>query len=241
MSYGDMVRKLYPKEPIDKPSALDAVHALKPITMIGSSYFPWLDSTEAETQNTVNGEYRHTILHAARPVPKELVPEWIRIKGYRRPRKWPDGLAQAMPDFFSLTQYCYCVSHEARELLDQLAPNTIEYIEVLVETPPEMQCSSAYYFINVLPQARQLDWGMADVWKWKPNQVLQMLSENSRNVVFKPMAAGDPAIWHELSLDNDRHQSDQRMVLLRGTVWNELIERFPFQLTQQCLTDPRVS
>jgi len=143
-----------------------------------------------------------------------------------------------MPDFFALSESCFCVSHDARAILDSLAPDAVEYIEVPVETPPRMQRTSAYYYINVLPQAQLLDWDKADLWNWNKSTTWQMLSRHSRNVVFKPMTAADPLIWHEMSLDNDRQQSDQSIILLRGVVWNELIKHFPFQLTDQCLTDP---
>lgn len=237
MQFGEMMHRLYPKIPIDQPSAPDSVHAFMPTAIASGDYYPWLATADrAETPARVNGEACLTVMQSARPVPKEFVPEWIRIGGYTKPRKWPEGLPQVMPDFYAVGSGCI-VSSEVRAVLEALAPGIIEYIEITVETPRGMQRATAYYYINVLPKAQMLDWSKADSWKWYEGQVAQTLSENSRRVVFKPMTVADPLMWHEMSLDENR-QSRQEMVLVRGKVWNELIKHFPMQLKQQCLTDP---
>lgn len=238
MRYGDMILKLYPKEPTDKPSAPDAVHVLMPSAIGSKNLFPWLGIVaQAKTPDHHNGENSYVIECDARPVPKELVPEWIRV-GYQRPKKWPDGLPQVMPDFFGGVTMGSVVSSDARAVLETLAPGLIEYIELVIETPPGMVRAQTYYLINVLPQARLLDWDEAKSWNWTGTPGLQILGENSRNVVFKPMKSTDPLMWHEMSLD-DLRRSAQWLVLMRGVIWNELIKHFPMQLQHQCLTDPR--
>ena len=174
MRYGDMLKRLSPKVPIDKKSAPDAVHAFEP-SVNGFLSWPKIIG-EAPTPDTVNGEYCHSILQAARPVPREFVPASIKVGKYKLSRKWPEGLPQVMPDFYGYRFGQYFVSIDARRVLEELVPGAIEYIEVSFETPPEMKRAAAYYYINVLPQARLLDWDKAESWKWNKSIALQMLT-----------------------------------------------------------------
>jgi hypothetical protein len=131
-----------------------------------------------------------------------------------------------MPDFYLLRNNEFIISSTAREVLDATAPGAIEYIEVKIDTP--LIRAPAYYFINVLPQAQLIDWARV-----KPSQMTgymnRQLSRNSPNVPFKPRRPTDPLIWHEMDADPE-HQFDQASILVRGSLWNTLIEHFPLQL-----------
>jgi hypothetical protein len=157
-----------------------------------------------------------------------MVPASFSIRGYKYKKKWPADLPQVMPDFYLLRHCEYIISSEAREVLDATVPEAIEYIEVKIDTPPNLIRAPSYYFINVLPHAQLTDWTRV-----KPSQMAgyknRQLSRNSPNVPFKPRRPNDPPIWHEMSADPE-HQFDQAEVLIRGSLWNTLIQRFPLQL-----------
>jgi hypothetical protein len=112
---------------------------------------------------------------------------------------------------------------------------------------PSMKPADAYYFINVLPTARRIDWNatkipmtkrfhyltpegqldhsgpreMRDVYRANPGQL---------GVVFRRREKADPVIWHELNVD-DFYTTDQGYVLIEADLWKELDRRFPDQLT----------
>jgi hypothetical protein len=187
-----------------------------------------LYSNLAKTPDYIDGVYELDFLQAARPLPKEFVPASFSIRGYKYKKKWPTDLPQMMPDFYLLRSRQYIVSSAAREVLDATAQGAIEYIEVKIDTPPNMIRAPTYYYINVLPHAQFIDWTRV-----KPSQMTgymnRQLSRNSPNVPFKLHRPNDALIWHEMDADPE-HQFAQAEILMRGSLWNTLIQHFPLQL-----------
>jgi hypothetical protein len=236
MRYADMVSKLkhdWPTE--DQPAKPDAVLVFEPQVNGCESWLKYINV--AKTPDHIDGVYELDFLEAARPLPREFVPASFSIRGYKYRKKWPTDLPQVMPDFYLLRDCEYIISSEARVVLDATVPRAIEYIEVKIDTPPNLIRAAAYYFINVLPNAQLIDWTRV-----KPSQMAgymnRQLSRNTRNVPFKPHRPDDPLIWHEMDADPE-HQFAQAEVLMRGSLWNTLIQRFPLQLrgSMQISTD----
>ena len=235
MRYADMLSKLdhdWPEK--DIPSGPDAVHVLEPMV---DGCEGWLKhSNVAPTLDHINGVYGLDFLQEARPLPKEFVPASLTIQGYnpkyiedQKPlREWPAGLPQVMPDFYLFRNNEYIVSSLARDVFEAASPGAIEYIEIQIKTPPHLIRSPSYYHINVLPQAQQIDWSKAGKTP-KPGSRSPLLSGRSKEVPFKPLSANDPIIWHEMDLD-EQYRFSQSCVLIRGSLWNTLIQNFPLQL-----------
>jgi hypothetical protein len=227
MRYADMLSQLkhdWPSE--NQPAKPDAVLVFEPQV---DGCENWLKHINiAKTADRIDGVSALRFLQAARPLPKEMVPASFSILGYKYKKKWPADLPQVMPDFYLLRNDEFIVSSAAREVLDATVPGVIEYIEVKIDTPPNLIRARAYYFINVLPHAQLIDWTRV-----KPSQMTgylnRQLSRNSPDVPFKPRRPDDPLIWHEMDADPE-HQFDQACVLMRGSLWNTLIEHFPLQL-----------
>jgi hypothetical protein len=237
MRYGDMMNLL--KQDIawsDETASPDAVLVLEPKVYDGPG---WLDtSNRAETPIEIDGKYVLDFLREAQPLPKEFIPKSISIAGYNykyareipRKRKWPENVPQIMPDFYALSSHKFMVSSLLREVFDVQSPGSVEYIEIDVKTPPDMIRASAYYFINVLPQARMIDWRRVNrsALGGGPGDPITLSDRRYKAVPFKPFVPGDPLIWHEMSLD-DEHCSVEMDILVRGKLWNILIENFPQQ------------
>jgi hypothetical protein len=68
-----------------------------------------------------------------------------------------------MPDFFYLRHCEIVVSNRAKAVLDELVPGAIEYIEMKMHIAPSMKPAEAYYYINVSPTARRIDWNATEI------------------------------------------------------------------------------
>jgi len=84
----------------------------------------------------------------AKPVPKECVAATFDVAVVNR----------RMPDFLYYRDSEIIISSRAREALDELAPDTIEYIDIKMNIAASMSPAAAYYYVNVLPAAQIIDW-----------------------------------------------------------------------------------
>jgi hypothetical protein len=220
MRYADMLSQLkHPFATDEKPSELDAVHVLLPV--VNGCSPEWLPHSDvAPTPTQIDGIYTLDYLQQGRPLPKEFVPASLKIKGFKYKKKWPESLPRVMPDFYMWRDVQYVVSSSVRDIIESISPGSVQYIEIKIETPPQMLRAPSYFYINVLPQAQMIDWKEAGATQY---------SRNSKDVPFKSKSASDPLIWHEMWLDKN-HRFGQSEILLRGVLWNALIKEFPLQL-----------
>jgi hypothetical protein len=226
LKFGDMMLRLFPDDMIpDKPSNPDAVRYFHPLTCGWFSLLKVVEETK--TPPTFSNKFAIDYMSAAEPLPPELVPASITIDDFSPGKSWPSGLPKIMPDFYALTGDGFIVSNRAREFLEEAVPGAIQYIEIAVNLPSSILREKAYYYINVLPQAQTVDWSRAND---------SLYCEDDRKVPFKAMQDSDPLIWHEMSLDHG-HRFSQSIVLIRGALWNKLIETFPLQLRDVVLSD----
>jgi hypothetical protein len=231
MRYADMLNRLKHDWPtVDEPADLDAVLELEPMVHGSERWLRYSDV--AKTPDQIDGVFADEYLMKAEPLPKEFVPASFSIKAYnysharecRHKDKWPDGVPQVMPDFYQLRNCEYIVSSFAREILEAYAPGCIEYIEVKVDTPSDFIRAPAYYYINVLPRAQLVDW---------THFVSSVPPIRGKIFPFKPFGSNDPLIWHEMNIGDVKEQPirvGQKAILVRGRLWNVLIEHFPLQL-----------
>jgi hypothetical protein len=196
----------------------DEVHIFQPIEN-GFASIPITGGTARPGQVELDNPFEFYM--NAKPVPTSCIPASLDIKAVNR----------KMPDFYYVSDCQIIVSSIARAALDELAPDTIEFIEVKMNIPPQMTPAPACYYINVLPTARAIDWPASDLSPQKPGgRVRWIASIGSKLARFRRRMPNDPLLWHELNLD-DSHLAPQSYVLMRGELWRELDRRFPAQLT----------
>ena len=237
MRYADMMANL--KQDIawpDEPAHPDAVLQLEPQVYDGHG---WLDTSHREeTPFKVDGKTVRDFVREKRPLPHDFFPRSLSTKGYKykasrefqNNKRWPPETPQVMVDFYGVSKEKFVVSGAFREVLQSASAKDAEFIEVRVDTPPHMIREPSYYFLNVLAQAQMIDWSRisAERIALTNKMPISLNSGTVKAVPFKPHRAGDPLIWHEMSLDSD-HRATYGNILIRGILWNTLIDKFPHQ------------
>ena len=220
----------------DEAARPDAVLVLEPMANA-----PWnwpRASNMAATPETIDGKFIAEFLQEAEPLPSEAIPKSFSIEPYqykfareeRDEKDWPTGLPQVMPDFYSLQHQMFVVSSFFREVLEEQCPGCVEYTEIRIDTPAHMIRAPAYYYLNVMTRAQMVDWPRVDMlahelFRGRP---IQLDGTTRKAIPYKPFGPNDPLIWHEMDLDKNR-RSVQGDIMVRGRLWNILIERFPQQ------------
>lgn len=240
MSFADMMKQIgHPLSMPDEPASPDAVLVLE-ARASASACWPALFNV-AKTPDKVGGKFIADYKRKAQPVPPEGIPRSFSVKEYEykdmdedeREMEWPANIEQVMPDFYSLRSQMFIVSSVLRECLEKNYPDCIEYIEVKVDTPPGMIRAPAYYYINVLMRAQMIDWPRVDMkaLNLSGKRAIHLERITRKMVPFKPSGPNDPPIWHEMSIDDEgeRLLTAQGDILVRGHLWNVLIEQFPLQ------------
>jgi len=175
-------------------------------------------------------------IEQGKPVPEECIPKDLRLSEVDMP----------MPDFYYFAHCETIVSNEAKSALEELAPGAIDFIEVKIRIATSMKLSDGYFYINVLPAGRRIEWTKTSIPSTKrfvyltpegrlnnsgPREQRDIYRANPgmQGVAFRPRNPEDPLLWHELDMD-DVHTTDQGYVLMEGDLWRELDRRFPGQL-----------
>jgi hypothetical protein len=237
MRYADMMANL--KQDIawpDEPAHDDAVLLLEPQVRDGHG---WLDTSDkAQTPDRVDNKFALEFVREQKPLPREFFPASFSVKGYKHKasrefqdnKRWPSATPQVMVDFYGVNNLQFVISSAFREILETAGANGIEFVEVHIDTPPHMVRERAYYFLNVWAQAQMIDWSrISTEYITRTNmKPISLNSETVKAVPFKPQRAGDPLIWHEMSLDST-HRAFYGNIYVRGILWNKLIKEFSHQ------------
>lgn len=207
------------KPPFRQTDPREAVYIFQP-TESGFASIPLSGAKLRPGQTKLESAYQY--IADGKPVPPSCIPASFDVQPVER----------NMPDFYYWRNCEIIVSSRARQLLEELAPNAIQYIEIKLNIDRRMNPADGYYYINVLPSARTIDWeASASISPTQPNMDHKVVSIGSgdRSVKFKSRGLHDPLLWHELNLDSE-HLVEQGRVLMRGDLWVVLDRKFPGQL-----------
>jgi hypothetical protein len=131
------------------------------------------------------------------------------IKGLpARPQMMPLDLdfrnvQTGIPDLYQLEAGCIIVSTAMQEALRERFTGLIEYLPLQVKVSGN--AAVEFYFVNVRPKARMIDWGSTPRRHTKTFDGTPVVSHDLAvgELVFKSPSAQTPAIWREDSFQED--------------------------------------
>lgn len=163
-----------------------------------------------------------------KPIPAGCFPKSITVV----------DASQSLPDMFHTNRDLIVFSEKARTIIEELAPEQVEFIPVELHAEPNIACplllDSAYYFINVLGRAQRFQWLDMPVEEFplREDGICRFgRRQDYRQWKFRQRAPNEPMIWHESwwRVDGKEYRGHVD-ILVEDILWQELDKIFPNQL-----------
>ena len=162
------------------------------------------------------------------PIPASFFPKSLTF----------DGASGPLPDMFHTARGIIVFSERARVVLEQWAPDHLEFIAVACQAErgiaARLNFDSKYYFVNVLRGAQRLQWLET------PTQMLPSEDDGIATVILlsdmhswklRERATGEPMIWRDTPwIVGKNRYSCHSNIFVEDLLWGELDANFPDQL-----------
>jgi hypothetical protein len=138
---------------------------------------------------------------------------------------------QLMPDLYELQNDYFIISSRLKLLLEEHCPACIKFLPIGIKFNPEMNPADAYFFMNILSRARNIDWSTTPTTARVRKDGMKSYGHNLSDgpLRFKKLPSDCPMIWKEegYELNGEFFNAPLALVFFKHELWLAVEASFP--------------